>query len=36
MTKRVENLNGGADNLKNLFFGQQLSAIRVPSVFIRG
>jgi hypothetical protein len=29
MTKRVENLNRRADNLKNLFFGQQLSAIRV-------
>jgi hypothetical protein len=29
MTKRVENLNRTADNLKNLFFGQQLSAIRV-------
>src|SRR2546423_13654194 len=29
VTKRVQNLYGAADNLKNLFFSQQLSAIRV-------
>jgi hypothetical protein len=34
MTKRVENLNRGADNLKNFFFGQKLSAIRVHSWLI--
>ena len=31
MTQRVKNLNSRADNLKNLFFGQQLSVIRVHS-----
>ena len=31
MTKRGKNLYGAADNLKNFFFGQQLSAIRVHS-----
>src|SRR5207248_2987008 len=29
--KHVKNLNGAADNLKNFFFGQQLSAVRVHS-----
>jgi hypothetical protein len=31
VTKRVKNLYGTTDNLKNFFFGQQLSAIRVHS-----
>jgi hypothetical protein len=31
VSKRVKNLDGTADNLKNFFFGQQLSAIRVHS-----
>ena len=31
VTKRVKNLYGAADNLKNFFFGQKLSAIRVHS-----
>ena len=31
MTKRVKNLYGTADNLKDFFFSQQLSAIRVHS-----
>ena len=29
VTKRIKNLDGTADNLKNFSFGQQLSAIRV-------
>jgi hypothetical protein len=29
VTKRVKNLDGTTDNLKNFFFGQQLSAIHV-------
>jgi len=31
VAKRVKNLYGTADNLKNFFFGQQLSTIRVHS-----
>jgi hypothetical protein len=31
MTKRVKNLDGAANNLKNFFFGQQRSTIRVHS-----
>jgi len=31
VTKRVKNLDGTTDNLKNFFFGQQLFTIRVHS-----